>query len=493
VVNLADSLVHAATAYADRPAVKLDDVELSYAQLDQASQHIAGLLAARGVGPGDRVGIMLPNVPHWGVLYYGVLRAGAVAVPMNPLLKEREVAYYLGDSGANLLFAWHGFGAEAQAGAKLADAEAILIEPAGFLELLGSAAPVSGTVDRDGSDTAVILYTSGTTGQPKGAELTHDNLTRNVEVGLGLLNATADDVVFGGLPLFHVFGQTCGLNAAVKAGSCLTLLPRFDATKTLEILQRDKVTIFQGVPTMYVALVNHPNRADYDLSALRVCASGGAAMPVEVMTSFEKAFGCVVLEGYGLSETSPIASFNVPERRRPGSIGIPVPGVEFRIVDDAGNDVADGEPGEIAIRGHNVMKGYWGKPEATEAAIKDGWFHTGDVARRDEDGFYFIVDRKKDMIIRGGYNVYPREIEEVLYEHPAIAEAAVIGMPHAELGEEVAAVVALKPGASATPDELRDYVKGKVAAYKYPRRVEIVDALPKGPTGKILKREITLS
>jgi len=493
VVNLADSLVHAATAYADRPAVKLDDVELSYAQLDQASQHIAGLLAARGVGPGDRVGIMLPNVPHWGVLYYGVLRAGAVAVPMNPLLKEREVAYYLGDSGANLLFAWHGFGAEAQAGAKLADAEAILIEPAGFLELLGSAGPVSGTSDRDGSDTAVILYTSGTTGQPKGAELTHDNLTRNVEVGLGLLNATSDDVVFGGLPLFHVFGQTCGLNAAVKAGSCLTLLPRFDATKTLEILQRDKVTIFQGVPTMYVALVNHPNRADYDLSALRVCASGGAAMPVEVMTSFEKEFGCVVLEGYGLSETSPIASFNLPERRRPGSIGSPVPGIEFRIVDDAGNDVPDGDPGEIVIRGHNVMKGYWGKPEATEAAIKDGWFHTGDVARRDEDGFYFIVDRKKDMIIRGGYNVYPREIEEVLYEHPAIAEAAVIGMPHAELGEEVAAVVALKPGASATPDELRDYVKGKVAAYKYPRRVEIVDALPKGPTGKILKREITLS
>ncbi|HEX4249717.1 MAG TPA: long-chain fatty acid--CoA ligase [Pseudonocardia sp.] len=492
MVNLADSLVHAATAYADRPAVKLDEVELTYAQLDQASQHVAGLLAARGIGPGDRVGIMLPNVPHWGVLYYGVLRAGAVAVPMNPLLKEREVAYYLGDSGANLLFAWHGFGAEAQAGAKLVDAEAVLIEPTGFLELLGSAAPIPGAVERDGSDTAVILYTSGTTGQPKGAELTHDNLTRNVEVGLGLLNTTADDVVFGGLPLFHVFGQTCGLNASVSAGSCLTLLPRFDPKKTLEILQRDKVTIFEGVPTMYVALVNHPDRGDYDLSKLRVCASGGAAMPVEVMTAFEKEFGCVVLEGYGLSETSPIASFNVPERRRPGSIGTPVPGVEFRVVDDAGNDVPDGDPGEIVIRGHNVMKGYWGKPEATEAAIKDGWFHTGDVARRDEDGFYFIVDRKKDMIIRGGYNVYPREIEEVLYEHPAIAEAAVIGMAHAELGEEVAAVVALKPGVSATPDELRNYVKGKVAAYKYPRRVEIVDSLPKGPTGKILKREIVL-
>jgi long-chain acyl-CoA synthetase len=492
VVNVADALAHAATAYADRPAVKLDDAQLSYAQLDTASQHIAGLLAARGIGPGDRVGIMLPNVPHWGILYYGVLRAGAVAVPMNPLLKEREVAYYLSDSGAGLIFAWHGFGAEARAGAKLADAEAVLIDPAEFLGLLGSAAPVAGVVDGAGDDTAVILYTSGTTGQPKGAELTHDNLTRNVEVGRDLLDASPDDVVFGGLPLFHVFGQTCGLNASVAAGSCLTLLPRFDATKTLEILQRDKVTIFQGVPTMYVALVNHPNRADYDLSSLRVCASGGAAMPVEVMTAFEKEFGCVVLEGYGLSETSPVASFNTPARRRPGSIGFPVSGVEFRIVDDADKDVPEGEPGEIVIRGHNVMKGYWGKPEATRAAIKDGWFHTGDVARRDEDGFYFIVDRKKDMIIRGGYNIYPREIEEVLYEHPAVAEAAVIGMKHAELGEEVAAVVALKPGAEATADELRDYVKTKVAAYKYPRRVELVGSLPKGPTGKILKREITL-
>ncbi|MDT7657958.1 MAG: long-chain acyl-CoA synthetase, partial [Pseudonocardiales bacterium] len=312
MVNVADALAHAATAYADRPAVKLDDAQLSYAQLDTASQHIAGLLAARGIGPGDRVGIMLPNVPHWGILYYGVLRAGAVAVPMNPLLKEREVAYYLSDSGAGLIFAWHGFGAEARAGAKLADAEAVLIDPAEFLGLLGSAAPVAGVVDRAADDTAVILYTSGTTGQPKGAELTHDNLTRNVEVGRALLDASPDDVVFGGLPLFHVFGQTCGLNASVAAGACLTLLPRFDATKTLEILQRDKVTIFQGVPTMYVALVNHPNRADYDLSSLRVCASGGAAMPVEVMTAFEKEFGCVVLEGYGLSETSPVASFNVP-------------------------------------------------------------------------------------------------------------------------------------------------------------------------------------
>jgi long-chain acyl-CoA synthetase len=260
----------------------------------------------------------------------------------------------------------------------------------------------------------------------------------------------------------------------------------------LEILVRDRVTIFEGVPTMFGALVNHPDREGYELPALRVCVSGGAAMPVEVMAAFEKVFGCIVLEGYGLSETSPAASFNLPGKRRPGSIGTPVTGVEFRLVGESGTDVGRGEVGEIAIRGHNVMKGYWDKPEETAKAIRDGWFFTGDLARQDEDGFYFIVDRKKDMIIRGGYNVYPREIEEVLYEHPAVAEAAVIGVPHPDLGEEVGAVVALKPGAAATVDELRDFVKQRVAAYKYPRHLQIIAALPKGPTGKILKREITL-
>jgi long-chain acyl-CoA synthetase len=436
---------------------------------------------------------MLPNVPHFALLYYGVLRAGSVVVPMNPLLKEREVAYYLGNSGAKLIFAWQAFADEAEAGAKLAGAEVVVVDPVGFVNVVGSAQAVPGVVDRDDEDTAVILYTSGTTGQPKGAQLTHRNLLRNVEIAVGdLIGVSADDVVFGGLPLFHVFGQTCGLNAAVAVGATLTLLPRFDAKAALDVLVRDGVTVFQGVPTMYVALVNHPDRDDYDLSALRVCVSGGAAMPVEVMTAFEKAFGCVVLEGYGLSETSPAASFNLPDKRRAGSIGIPVSGVEFRLVDDLGADVEPGAVGEIAIRGHNVMKGYWDKPEETANAIRDGWFFTGDMARQDEDGFYFIVDRKKDMIIRGGYNIYPREIEEVLYEHDAVAEAAVIGTPHPELGEEVAAVVALKPGATATAEELRDYVKAKVAAYKYPRHVQIVDALPKGPTGKILKREITV-
>ena len=492
-MNLATNLVRTAEEHPDNVAVRLDDATLSYAMLDGATQHVAGLLAEHGVRPGDRVGIMLPNVPHFAVLYYGILRAGGVVVPMNPLLKEREVAYYLGNSGAKLIFVWQAFAEEAEAGAKLAGAEAVVVDPVGFTNLVGSAAAVPGVVERDDQDTAVILYTSGTTGQPKGAQLTHLNLIRNIEIAVGdLIGVSAEDVVFGGLPLFHVFGQTCGLNAAVAVGASLTLLPRFDATAALDVLVRDGVTVFQGVPTMYVALVNHPERDEYDLASLRVCVSGGAAMPVEVMSAFEKAFGCIVLEGYGLSETSPAASFNLPDKRRAGSIGTPVTGVEFRLVDDAGNDVEPGSVGEIAIRGHNVMKGYWDKPEETAQAIRDGWFFTGDMARQDEDGFYFIVDRKKDMIIRGGYNIYPREIEEVLYEHPAIAEAAVIGVPHAELGEEVAAVVALKPGSSATADELRDFVKNKVAAYKYPRQVRIVDALPKGPTGKILKREITL-
>jgi len=298
-------------------------------------------------------------------------------------------------------------------------------------------------------------------------------------------------VILGALPLFHSFGQTCGLNTSIKAGGMLTLIPRFDPAKALEIIQRDKVQVFQGVPTMYSAMLNHPDRDDYDVSSLEVCASGGSAMPVEVMKAFEQAFDAKILEGYGLSETSPVASFNHPDReRKPGSIGTPIEGVEMKVVDDDGNEVEQGEPGEIVIRGHNVMKGYWGKAEATEEAIKDGWFHSGDIATVDSDGYYFIVDRKKDLIIRGGYNVYPREIEEVIYEHPAVREAAVIGVPHDDLGEEVGAAVALKDDSDCTEDEIREHCKEQVAAYKYPRKVWFVDELPKGPTGKILKREI---
>lgn len=494
-MNLAANLVASAQNHGANVAIRLDDTAISHGQLETLSRQVATLLAAHGVAAGDRVAIMLPNVPEWAALYYGILRSGGVVVPVNPLLKSREIAYYLSDSGASQLFVWRDFAAEAVTGGALAGATVITVEPRTFLDQLATIEPLGGLVDRQPDDTAVILYTSGTTGQPKGAELTHANLQGNIDVIVEtLLHAKPDDVIFGGLPLFHVFGQTCALNVAVRTGAALTLLPRFDPAKALEIIARDRVTIFQGVPTMFAALLNHPGAAGAALPSLRLCITGGSAMPVEVLHAFEKRFACTVLEGYGLSETSPVASFNHPERRRiPGSIGTPVRGVEMRVVDAHGEAVADGEVGEIVIHGPNVMKGYWNKPEKTAEAIVDGWFHTGDLGRIDTENNFFIVDRKKDMIIRGGYNVYPRELEEVIYEHPDVAEAAVIGVPHPELGEEVGAAVVLKPGAKATEEELRDFVKARVAAYKYPRHVQILAALPKGATGKILKREITLS
>ena len=490
--NLACNLTDSVARGADQPALRIDDVVVSYGQLDALTAQLAGLLRARGIAPGDRVGIMLPNVPEFAVAYYGVLRAGATVVPMNVLLKRREVGFYLSDPEAKLVIAWHGFAEQALAGAEEAGVECLIVKPGEFDQQLAEAEPLDEVVQRSGDDTAVILYTSGTTGTPKGAELTHSNLKRNVDVSIDLFAIGAGDVVLGALPLFHAFGQTCALNSAIAAGACLTLIPRFEPGKALQIIERDHVNVFEGVPTMYSALLHDPAADSTDVSSLRLCASGGAALPVEVLRGFEEKFGCKVLEGYGLSETSPVASFNHPDRERtPGSIGTPVSGVEMKLIDDDGKTVAAGEIGEIAIRGHNVMKGYWGRPEATAEAIDaDGWFKTGDMGRVDEEGRYFIVDRKKELIIRGGYNVYPREIEEVLYEHPAVREAAVIGLPHPELGEEVAAAIALKPGAEATPEELRAYVKEQVAAYKYPRHVWTVDELPKGPTGKILKREI---
>ncbi|HTS98275.1 MAG TPA: long-chain fatty acid--CoA ligase [Streptosporangiaceae bacterium] len=492
MANLISVLDQAAAGRPGHPAVRMDDMVLGYSDLQEAAGRVVSLLSSLGVAPGDRVGIMLPNVPAFPVAFYGALGAGAVVVPMNPLLKSREVAYYLGDSGAKVLFAWHTAAAEAAKGAAASGTRVVVVDDPDARSLLAGLFPVHTRAERADDDDAVILYTSGTTGQPKGAELTHANLIRNAELtAQTLIGAGPDDVVMGCLPLFHVFGLTCGLNAAVVGGATLTLLPRFDPGKALAIIARDRVTIFEGVPTMYAAMLHHPSSADADTSSLRVCVSGGAAMPVEILHAFEKTFGCMILEGYGLSETSPVASFNHPNaERKPGSIGTPVAGVEMRVVGNDGQELPPGEVGEIAIRGHNVMKGYWGKPEATAEAIPDGWFRTGDLARVDSGGYFFIVDRKKDLIIRGGYNVYPREIEEVLYEHPAVGEAAVIGIPHDQLGEEVAAAVSLKPGATATPQELQAYVKERVAAYKYPREVWVVPELPKGPTGKIVRREV---
>jgi long-chain acyl-CoA synthetase len=488
--NLASLLSRAASEHGDRPALKLDDDVVTYAALDAGAARVAGLLRQRGLEPGDRVGIMLPNVPYFGVVYYGVLRAGGTVVPMNVLLKPREVGFYLSDSDAGHVFAWHDVATVAAEGARASGTEVIAVAPGAFDRLLAAAPAEPGDAPREG--TAVILYTSGTTGTPKGAELTHANMLDNcLYGGTRLVDVADQDVVLGALPLFHSFGQTCCLNMAVRAGACLTMMPRFEPGRALEIIQRDRVTTFDGVPTMYHAMLNHPGREGYDVSSLRICVSGGSAMPVEVMRGFERAFGCVILEGYGLSETSPVASFNhVDRERKPGSIGTPISGVEMRVVDDAGQELPTGEVGEIVVRGHNVMKGYLNRPDATDEVLTDGWLHTGDLARVDEDGYFFIVDRKKDMIIRGGYNVYPREVEEVLYEHPAVLQAAVVGIPDEALGEEVAAAIVLRPGADAGADDIRAFVKERVAAYKYPRRIWFTDELPMGSTGKILKREI---
>ena len=490
MTNLAANLVATAQKQGDHPAIKLDEYVLDYSGLLASAAAVAGDLRDRGVEPGDRVGLVFPNVPAYPILFYGALLAGAVVVPMNPLLKAREVEYYLNDSGMKVVYGWDGGGDVVPTAASAVGITGIVVSATGPTDLGGT--PLAEPVERADDDTAVILYTSGTTGQPKGAELTHHNLVSNAATTSDtLIEIGPDDVIMGCLPLFHVFGLTCGLNAAVKAGSTLTLIPRFDPAKALQVVARDKVTVFEGVPTMYAAMLHSPDAGSADMSSLRICITGGSAMPVEILRNFESTFGCEVFEGYGLSETAPVASFNQPGReRKPGTIGFPVRGCEMRVVNDDGEDVPDGEPGEIAIRGENVMKGYWNRPDATAEAIPDGWFRTGDIATRDADGYYTIVDRKKDLIIRGGYNVYPREVEEALYEHPAVAEAAVIGIKHADLGEEIGAAVALKPDASADPEELKAFVKERLAAYKYPRNVWLVDALPKGPTGKILRREV---
>jgi len=492
--NLARILTETAAKHGDRIAIKLDDTEVPYSVLDEGSARFAGLLKEKGFQPGDRVGVMLPNVPYFAIAYYGTLRAGGTVVPMNVLLKGRETAFYLTDPGAKVVVAWHDFMDAAEQGAQEAGAEAIPVKPGEFEELLaGVSEPYRELAEVDEHDTAVILYTSGTTGKPKGAELTHFNMYKNLSIAADSLGQISEeDVLLGALPLFHSFGQTCSLNACMYKGAKLSMIPRFDPDKALEIIGRDKVTLFQGVPTMFNAMLNAQSADSADVSSLRLCMSGGSAMPEQVMRAFEEKFGCKVLEGYGLSETSPVASFNHPDKEnKPGSIGTPIEGVEMKLIDDEGNEVPEGEVGEIAIRGHNIMKGYWNREDATKESIdEDGWFKSGDMARRDEDGYYFIVDRKKELIIRGGYNVYPREIEEVLYEHEAIAEAAVVGIPDESMGEEIGAAVVLKAGESAEPDEIKAFVKEQVANYKYPRKLWVVDELPKGPTGKILKREI---
>ncbi len=484
---------------AERPesiAIVLETRRVSYAELDRAARGVATSLRARGIAPGDKVALLVPNVPEFTIAYFGILYAGATIVPINVLAAAPEVSYFLADSGAKLLIVHPLFEEPGRTGAADRDVPVVVAGGAGgtdSIEEMADAAPLGCLCETAPDATAVILYTSGTTGKPKGAELTHSNLFLNCTIVVPKLvpGASEGHVALATLPLFHSFGQTCVQNASIALGGTFTLLPRFDAQKAFEIIERDEVTLFAGVPTMYFAMLHLENPPAHGFSSVQYCLTGGAPMPVEVMNAFEKKFDVAIQEGFGLSETSPVASFGmIGKPRKAGSIGYPVWGVELCIKDDEDKELPGGERGEICIRGHNIMKGYLGRPEATKETLKGGWFHSGDIGYRDEDGCYWIVDRKKDMILRGGFNVYPREVEEVLYAHEAVVEAAVIGVPHESHGEEVKAVVALAPDKSCTEGEIIAFCKERLAAYKYPRTVEFLPELPKGPTGKILKREL---
>jgi long-chain acyl-CoA synthetase len=512
--NLAMLLEESTRRYPDRVAVIFNDIRLTYAQVNAAANQIANGLVQAGIQPGDKVALSCPNLPYFPLVYYGTLKAGATVVPLNVLLKEREIAYHLADSEARAYFCFEGteqlpMGRFGHAGFQEADAcEHLFIitaEPAApspiagiqtLGQLMRDQPATFNTVATEATDTAVILYTSGTTGQPKGAELSHANMLFNARLADNqLFNLSDHDVYLITLPLFHSFGQTVQMNMAFYKGATITLMARFDPGQALALMERDNVTFFAGVPTMYWAILNYPEAEKYDLEKiarnLRTLVSGGSPMPVEVLRAFEEKYQVKILEGYGLSETSPVATFNhYPRQTKPGSVGQPVWGVQVRIVDFDGNDVPIGEPGEIIIKGHNVMKGYYQRPQATAEAIRNGWFHTGDIGKFDEDGYVYITDRIKDMIIRAGFNVYPREIEETLMTHPAISLAAVIGVPHESHGEEVKAFVILREGATETEADLVAWSKENMASYKYPRLFKLCDSLPMTATGKILKREL---
>jgi long-chain acyl-CoA synthetase len=501
--NLAVMLAESRNAHPDKPLCHIGDRTFSYAQVDEISGRMATSLRNLGVGRGDKVAVQLPNLPQFLFAYFGILKAGAVMVPLNPLLRASEVNYHLHDSESRLLITFETFAEEAVRGARdIEGLQAYVVNLPGndrrpegtkhFDELYF--ADDTGDIEQtNADDTAVIIYTSGTTGKPKGAELTHFQLFMNCTVAGELFDFRDDDIGMAVLPMFHVFGLSSVLNVTVRFGGTLVLVPRFDPKTVIEELALRRCTIFSGVPTMYFALLQADTEG-HDLSALRVGVSGGAAIPGEVIRAFEEKFpGVVILEGYGLSETASATTFNInAEQRKVLSIGKPIWGVSVRVVDENDNELPPGEDnvGEIVIRGHNVMKGYYNKPEATAEAFRNGWFHTGDLAYRDAEGYFFVVDRKKDLVIRGGYNVYPREIEEVLFDHPRVAAAAVIGKPDDKLGQEVLAFIVAKEGASLTPDEVIAHCKQHLAAYKYPREVRIIDELPMGATGKVLKKEL---
>ncbi|MBB4684224.1 long-chain-fatty-acid--CoA ligase [Amycolatopsis jiangsuensis] len=497
--NLATMLRESALAQPDKDFLRFPGGARTFAEVDGAAGAVAVALRARGLAPGDKVAVLLPNVPEFVVAYFGILKAGLVMVPLNPLLKAGEIAYHLADSDARLLIAADAVAQEAARALR----EVPAVEPVVVGDLDTGKWPESVTAFADllaagddgelypgaADDTAVLLYTSGTTGRPKGAELSHFSLYMTCTIGSETFGTVPDDVVLAVLPFFHVYGLSSILNASARNARTVSILPRFETGAVLAAIERDRITVMAGVPTMYHALAA-ADSSGYDTSSLRIGSSGGAPIPEQVLRAFEAKYGIPVLEGYGLSESASTATVNPgADNRKVLSIGKPIWGVQLRIVDDEGTPLPPGPEhvGEIVLRGHSITKGYYKRPEETAQAFRGGWFHTGDLAYADEDGFVYVVDRKKDLVIRGGFNVYPREVEELLYRHPAVAEAAVLGEPDERLGEEVVAVVSLKPGGHAEPDEIVAWAKERIAAYKYPRRVRIVPELPKGPTGKITK------
>ncbi len=517
-LNLSAVIEQHAWLNPDREAIVFGDVRLTYSQLNAASNRVANALKEMGIGHGDNVGLACLNVPYFPIVYYGIMKAGATVVPLCVLFKPREFAYHLRDSEAKAVFAFEGtpelpLATSVKEGfdqvetcrdliVLMADrnAPSLFAEHPTFTEICAGQPDTFETFPTRPDDTAAILYTSGTTGTPKGAELTHLNLFLNCvtmrDLHFNAQKTFEQKTCLITLPLFHTTGQTCQMSTNLYMGSRIVLLPRFDSQTTLDTFSKERVNFWVGVPTMYWALLKHVEECNLDprpyAEYLEVCTSGGAPMPVEVMNAFEKVFGRRVFEGYGLSETSPLASFNHIELpSKPGKVGQSLMGVDIRCVDDDDNDVPQGERGEIVIRGHNVMKGYYKRPEATNEAFRNGWFHTGDIGIFDEDGYLEIVDRKKDMILRGGYNVYPRELEEVIHTHPAVSLVAVVGILDERLGEEVKAYIVKKQGfENVTEKEMIEWLRSQIAANKYPRFVEFCDTLPIGATGKILKREL---
>ena len=512
MLNLSVLLEDSARNVPERVAVICGDARLTYAEINAKANRVANALKQSGIQKGDKVALSCPNLPFFPIVYYGILKTGAVVVPLNILFKGREIAYHLTDSDAKAYFCFEGtaelpIGEQGFAGFSntetcenfiLLTLDAAAKSPyentRTITEFIADQPTEFPTELTNADDTAVILYTSGTTGQPKGAELSHLNVLLNSRLSDTMYPRSDADVHLITLPLFHSFGQNVQMNTGFYNRATLVLLPRFTPEAALSMMEKHDVTLFAGVPTMYWALLNFPEAEKFDLAKiagnLRMCFAGGSPLPVEVIKGFEAKFNTKIIEGYGLSETSPIATFNKHDASRSGSVGFPVWGVEVRIVDENGNDVADGELGEIIIRGHNIMKGYYKRPEATEAAIKNGWFYSGDIGRRDEEGYVYIADRVKDMILRGGFNVYPRELEEVLMTHEAVSLCAVVGIPHEEHGEEVKAYIVKKDGATVSENEIVAWCKTNMASYKYPRFVEFRETLPMTATGKILKREL---